>query len=65
MKEDIIHYALAWSIECAEVKEIDCLNIFKVTMLLAMQRAVAGLEITPYLVLIDGNCCPITITSNR
>lgn len=26
--------------------------------MLAMQRAVAGLKITPEYVLIDGNCCP-------
>ena len=41
----------------AEVEEIDQLNILHATML-AMQRAVAGLHITPKLALIDGNRCP-------
>ncbi len=37
--------------------EIDELNILHATML-AMQRAVAGLAISPEFVLIDGNRCP-------
>ncbi|MDE9448180.1 ribonuclease HII, partial [Xenorhabdus bovienii] len=41
----------------AEPEEIDHLNILHATML-AMQRAVAGLVITPDYVLIDGNRCP-------
>ena len=49
--------ALAWCIARAEVEEIDRLNILHATML-AMQRAVAGLQIRPDLVLVDGNRCP-------
>ncbi|MBT9528642.1 MAG: ribonuclease HII, partial [Pseudomonas sp.] len=49
--------ALSWCIARAEVEEIDQLNILHATML-AMQRAVAGLHITPRLALIDGNRCP-------
>ncbi|WP_075182122.1 ribonuclease HII [Pantoea sp. 1.19] len=49
--------ALAWSLGRAEPEEIDRLNILHATML-AMQRAVAGLAITPEYVLVDGNRCP-------
>ncbi len=49
--------ALAWSLGRAEPEEIDTLNILAATML-AMERAVAGLSITPDFVLIDGNRVP-------
>lgn len=49
--------ALAWHVAEATVEEIDRLNILQAT-LLAMQRAVAGLALTPAEVLIDGNRCP-------
>lgn len=49
--------ALAWCVAEASVEEIDSLNILQAT-LLAMQRAVAGLTLTPSEVLIDGNRCP-------
>ena len=39
------------------MEEIDQLNILHATML-AMQRAVEGLSVTPRLALIDGNRCP-------
>ncbi len=55
--EEIIEKALSWHIARAEVDEIDRLNILHATML-AMQRAVAGLHITPRMALIDGNRCP-------
>ncbi|MBF7729713.1 ribonuclease HII [Pseudomonas sp. N040] len=55
--EEICEKALAWCIARAEVAEIDCLNILHATML-AMQRAVEGLAVTPRLALIDGNRCP-------
>jgi len=55
--DEIREKALAWSIARAEVEEIDRLNILHATML-AMQRAVAGLSVTPRLALIDGNRCP-------
>ncbi|WP_139214024.1 ribonuclease HII [Atopomonas hussainii] len=55
--DEIREKALAWSIARAEVSEIDQLNILHATML-AMQRAVAGLSLTPARVAIDGNRCP-------
>ncbi|WP_114194484.1 ribonuclease HII [Edaphovirga cremea] len=55
--DEITEKALAWSLGRAEPEEIDQLNILHATML-AMQRAVAGLRITPDMVLIDGNRCP-------
>lgn len=54
---EIRTHALAWAIGEASVAEIDQLNILHATML-AMQRAVAGLSVTPQLVRIDGNRCP-------
>ncbi|MGM3192244.1 ribonuclease HII [Dickeya dadantii subsp. dieffenbachiae] len=55
--DEIREKARAWSLGRAEPEEIDSLNILHATML-AMQRAVAGLPITPDFVLIDGNRCP-------
>lgn len=55
--DEIIEKALSWSLGRAEPEEIDSLNILHATML-AMQRAVAGLNIAPEYVLIDGNRCP-------
>lgn len=54
---EIKEKAIAWSIARATPEEIDTLNILHATML-AMQRAVAQLEITPDYVLVDGNRCP-------
>ena len=50
-------FALAFCIAEASVQEIDQLNILHASML-AMQRAVQGLALTPQLVLVDGNRCP-------
>lgn len=55
--DEIQEKALAWCVACAEVAEIDRLNILHATML-AMQRAVEGLQVQPRLALIDGNRCP-------
>ena len=55
--DEICEKALAWCIARAETDEIDRLNILHATML-AMQRAVEGLAVTPRLALIDGNRCP-------
>lgn len=55
--DEICEKALSWCIARAEVEEIDQLNILHATML-AMQRAVVGLHVTPRLALIDGNRCP-------
>jgi len=50
-------YALAWHVAWSDVEEIDCLNILGAT-LLAMRRAVAGLQQRPTRVLVDGNRLP-------
>jgi len=50
-------HATAWALGMASVEEIDRLNILQATML-AMQRAVQGLAMTPDLVLVDGNRAP-------
>ncbi|MBF8746500.1 ribonuclease HII [Pseudomonas putida] len=55
--DEICEKALSFCIARAEVEEIDRLNILQATML-AMQRAVEGLSVTPKLALIDGNRCP-------
>lgn len=55
--DEIISKALAYSIERADVEEIDRLNILQATML-AMQRAVQALSIKPRQVIVDGNRCP-------
>jgi len=49
--------SLGWSIAECSVEEIDQLNILQAT-LLAMQRAVAGLECPLDLLLVDGNQTP-------
>ena len=55
--DEIREKALIWGISRAEVEEIDEFNSLHATML-AMQRAVEGLSITPNLAMIDGNRCP-------
>ena len=55
--QEIKEKAAAWAIGRATPEEIDTLNILHATML-AMQRAVASLPITPDYVLVDGNRCP-------
>ena len=55
--DEIKAKALSWSLGRAEVEEIDEINILHATML-AMQRAVAGLQVQPAHCLIDGNRCP-------
>ena len=54
---DIRAHARAWAVASASVEEIDALNILQAS-LLAMRRAVAGLAVTPQLVLVDGLHCP-------
>ena len=49
--------ALAYCVASASAREIDQLNILRASHL-AMTRAVAGLEITPELLLVDGNLLP-------
>lgn len=55
--DEIKEKALCWAIGRAEPEEIDELNILWATMK-AMERAVAGLSMTPDMVFIDGNRCP-------
>lgn len=57
LSEEIKVKAIAWSIGRASPEEIDTLNILHATML-AMQRAVQGLSVTPDYVLVDGNRSP-------
>lgn len=57
LAEEIRDKATAWALGRAEPHEIDQLNILQATML-AMQRAVAALPVTPSDVLIDGNRVP-------
>ena len=54
---EIQQKALAWSVGIATVSEIDTYNILQATFL-AMNRAVAGLSLSPRLVLVDGNRDP-------
>ena len=55
--DEICEKALCYHIGRASPAEIDELNILHATML-AMQRAVAGLNLAPKLVLVDGNRSP-------
>lgn len=57
LAEEIKQKAKAWALGRAEAEEIDELNILNATML-AMQRAVNQLKITPHFVLVDGNRIP-------
>lgn len=57
LAEEIQIKALAWSVAVATVEEIDTLNILQAT-LLAMKRAVEGLNIAPQLAMVDGNQPP-------
>lgn len=56
--EEILAKALCCSIAQASVEEIDQLNILEATML-AMRRAVRGLRLMPFMVLVDGNRLPL------
>jgi ribonuclease HII len=49
--------ALAWAVAFASAAEIDAINILQAS-LLAMQRAIESLSITPTEVLVDGLHCP-------
>lgn len=53
----IKQHAVDWCVGLADVAEIDQLNILGATML-AMRRAVEGLQVAPHLLRIDGNRCP-------
>ena len=57
-------HAIAFSYGRAEAEEIDNLNIHHAT-LLAMRRAVEGLNITPSEILVDGLFCPKVLMTSR
>ena len=57
LAKEIKEHALAWSVACACVQEIDQINILQAT-LLAMRRAVEQLVMVPDQVLVDGNQRP-------
>ncbi|WP_083690227.1 ribonuclease HII [Colwellia sp. UCD-KL20] len=63
LAEEIKQKATSWAIGRATPEEIDTLNILHATML-AMQRAVQGLDVTPDYVLVDGNRCPVFLSAN-
>ena len=54
---EIQRSAVGWALGRAEVQEIDTLNILNATML-AMQRAVMALPVSPTYVFVDGNTMP-------
>ena len=54
---DIVGQASCWSIGRASVEEIDRFNILQAT-LMAMRRAVLGLDMKPDFVAVDGNRLP-------
>ena len=54
---EIYTHALAWAVGRAEVEEIDSINILRAS-LLAMQRCIHALKISPGRVLVDGMHCP-------
>ena len=57
LAEIICRQSLSWSLGSASVAEVDRHNVL-VASHLAMQRAVAGLSVTPDTVLVDGNKTP-------
>ena len=59
LADEIREKAVSWSIAEATAAEIDDINILHASML-AMQRAIETLDITPDKVLVDGNRCPET-----
>ncbi|WP_440874003.1 ribonuclease HII [Thalassotalea sp. PLHSN55] len=63
LAQEIKQHAISWAIGRATPEEIDTLNILHATML-AMQRAVLGLNVCPDYVLVDGNRCPTFIGDN-
>ena len=54
---DIRLHALSWSVAWSDRAEIDAKNILAATML-AMRRAIIGLNVTPVAIQVDGNRLP-------
>lgn len=61
---DIRKHASAWSVAWADAAEIDALNILAATML-AMRRAILGLQIVPAVLQVDGNRLPELHIANQ
>jgi ribonuclease HII len=59
LAQQIQEGSLCWAIAEASVAEIDDINILHASML-AMQRAIEALSLSPSRVLVDGNRCPQT-----
>lgn len=59
LSEEIKRLAVAWAVESVSAAEIDRINILNAAML-AMRKAVAGLDPAPDHVLVDGNRYPGT-----
>ena len=57
LKDEIQERSIGWALGCADVEEIDRLNILQAT-LLAMRRAVSNLGISIDMALVDGNVDP-------
>ena len=57
LKDEIQDRAIGWALGCANVEEIDRLNILQAT-LLAMRRAVSNLNMSIDMALVDGNVDP-------
>ena len=57
LESEIKQHAMAWSIAEASHQEVDEINILQAS-LLAMRRALLGLNVLPELVLVDGNRLP-------
>ena len=57
--EDIKVHAISWSIGMCTAKEIDDINILRAS-LLAMRRAIEGLDVRPELISVDGQFSPET-----
>jgi ribonuclease HII len=54
LRDEIMLHAVAWSIASCSNTEIDNMNILRASIT-AMHRAIAKLQVTPLLLLIDGN----------
>jgi Ribonuclease HII len=57
--EDIKVNSISWSIGMSSAKEIDDINILRAS-LLAMRRAIDGLDVIPDLISVDGQFSPET-----
>ncbi|OLE54831.1 MAG: ribonuclease HII, partial [Bacteroidetes bacterium 13_1_20CM_4_60_6] len=64
LAEQIKRDCIVWAVGCAEVEEIDTLNIYHAG-LLAMRRAVEGLASQPDFILVDARRIPHCATPQR